>query len=543
MTSVIASASLWETLRDHLDHDGRRAYAGVPADEPELLDAAASRNDEVIVTRDQRLAAFAACGWAMITGRAAVLAVQAGPSFENARTGILETMSLRTPLIVVATANRTDARGRRGFQELDVTRSSPELFVWQYHVSDAAHLEWAVRTAVRVSEGTRSGPVLLSIDPDLHPVPADAGAIPPPRPLSSVHPSDAAIAEVSAVCSAAAHPVIILGAGAKRAGRRDALVNLADALDARVLVTGSGRGAFPESSARFAGLAGLYATDAGREALRRADVILALGTQLEETAREGIPGTATIVQVDIDATILERSVLPVLGVVGDCAETVDALNGVLAPPRARSGLRRAASVARADGASIPTAPLFWTLLSQTVASVDARGLWTICQENGLGDLWGYDADTFVLPEGWGIIGPGEQTAMGFGLGASIGAAAAGARVVAVCGDGALEQNLSWVLTATERNAEIVLFVLRNRRFGWPSLSRPSSDVTTLLPSTRDLVSFAESSGARVWRARSVDELSSALAEATLAQGTRLVEVDVSDLEMIPGVKAVMGPSK
>lgn len=180
-----------------------------------------------------------------------------------------------------------------------------------------------------------------------------------------------------------------------------------------------------------------------------------------------------------------------------------------------------------------TAPVFWGELGDVLA--DAPEGTVLCQENGLADLWGYFADAFIVPDTVRCVVPGEQTAMGFGLSAALGVAVAGRRVVAVCGDGAFEQNLSWIVTAGESHADVLAVVLRNRHLGWPAQSRASDDALTTLRSLRDLVGFATSCGFSARAVGSVGDLRDALGSMARSSGPRLIEVEVQDMSVIPGV--------
>lgn len=529
------STDLWDALAATLVEEEARLFAGVPADNPELIDSAKSIGAPTLVSRDQRLAAYAAVGWGMTAGRAGVLALQAGPGFANAHVGLLEAASLRQPLIVVATSNPADGVGRGGFQEYDVAVRRPELFVWQHVIASGQQLEWAVRSAVATAEGAEPGPVLLAVSGDLRPAVSTSGR--PERWLGShAVPSPEVLRELAQELSSAEQVVIILGGGSKAPGARQVYEALAQSVNARVFVTASGRGAFSEVSPRFGGLAGLYASKEARDLLVAADLVLVVGSALEETARWGwgVERVKPTVRIDRSPTALERGVIHCRPVVGDALLTAKALLGFTTPRAIETGTVTDIRKPRSSAAVGPvTAPDFWTCFRDVLLGESPRSL-VICQENGLADLWGYYLDAFSVPDWAMTLVPGEQTAMGFGLGAALGAEATGSEVVAVAGDGAVEANLSWLLTVSERKANVLLIVLRNRRFGWPALSRGEEEELTALRVERDLVGFARSMGFVAEKVDTMEALASTLRETLGVGGPRLVEVEISGTDAIPG---------
>lgn len=528
--------TVWKVIFDQISEEGPRLICGVPADEPELLDIAASNRAPLITFRDQRLAAYAATGWSRVTDRASILALQAGPGFFAALPGISEASSMRQPLVVLVTANPASSAERGGFQEVDVHGGHRELFTWRYHVSRPELLRWAIRTALGRAEGIHSGPVLLSIDPAMV---WDVAVDDQERSSFTTSPSvpvENSLESAAAILNSAIRPVVIFGGGASRSPDQTLYANFVNLLDAGVLMTASGRGVYSEYNNRFLGLVGLYADANLPERLGDVDVVIIIGSQLEETARTSwpFPTTTRIIQIDHDSRVFDRSSLATHAMVGDASSTLLALCERIHPKAfgndwGSMALERSQSYVDKD----ITALLFWTTLECVLHESKIETVLT--QENGLADLWGYYAPAFRLPAHVRSIVPAEQTSMGFGVGAALGAAVHGNRVIAVCGDGAIEANLSALLTAVEFKLDVLFVVLRNRLLGWPSLSRPSGDSITSLNANRDLVSFAMSMG---FKAGSLSEACLLPIELRSfidgSPGPRLLEISIAGRQVIPG---------
>src|SRR6185312_12142609 len=119
---------------------------------------------------------------------------------------------------------------------------------------------------------------------------AGVGAERGERPLvrSRAVPAADELARAAALLAQARRPVVVLGGGARAAGAQAAAARLADAFP----TTASGRGTFDEAHPLACGNVGLYATPPLDVLLDDADVVLVLGSQLEETMRMRWPRLA-----------------------------------------------------------------------------------------------------------------------------------------------------------------------------------------------------------------------------------------------------------
>ncbi|MCZ0983682.1 thiamine pyrophosphate-dependent enzyme [Streptomyces diastatochromogenes] len=92
-------------------------------------------------------------------------------------------------------------------------------------------------------------------------------------------------------------------------------------------------------------------------------------------------------------------------------------------------------------------------------------------------MWGYHHPVVSVGDRARVITPGEQTMVGFGLPAAVGAALAdrSRRTVLVCGDGAFEMGFAALPTAAELNLGLTVLVLDNRGYGWPRFVRAEEE--------------------------------------------------------------------
>ncbi|WP_055694223.1 thiamine pyrophosphate-binding protein [Streptomyces prasinopilosus] len=474
-----ATGDCWSVVARTLADAGVRMVLGIPSDEPGLLDAAREVPGlDVRVVGDQRIAACAAAGHA-VTGRGpVVLALNSGPSFANSLAGLLEAASLSVPLVVITTRVPVEHIGQGAFQHLEQLRMVESLAGWTHRVETPGQVSWAVRRAVRLA--VDGGPCLTVVEIAEEVATAEAAvpaALPPVRPLRSLPPRDELDAAADAL-RAARRPVVVAGGGTRWAdvGR---LAELAELLACPVFTTAAGRGAVDEDHERAFGLVGLYTTPPAHRLLEEADLLLVLGSRLEETARMGWQSwrTADVVQVDHAVRAFGEGCEVRHALLGDVGLVVDELADRLA---ARGAVRDPAwSAAQAEVAGAQRRHRSARFADSPVRAVlhAAQGVlgtdFNLVQENGLHDIWSYHYPVLSLGRDTSVVCPGEQTMMGFGLGAAAGAALArpDRPTLLLAGDSAFRMSVGALDVLRHHELGVIAVVFDNGGFGWPRRSR------------------------------------------------------------------------
>ncbi|MEU8521235.1 thiamine pyrophosphate-binding protein [Streptomyces sp. NPDC048577] len=554
----------WNVAALTLADAGCDIVVGLPSDEPGLMDAARSVPTlHVLTVRDQRAGACAAIGHAAVSGRPAVLAVTSGPSFANALSGLLEASSLGAPIIVVTTRVPVLGIGRGAFQHTDQAAMARPLTKWNVLVEDPRQLTWALRRAVHLAVNGGPGIVLVEIADEVLRAPAPEHRPAPPVRRLRFAADTREVHRAAGLLAAARHPVVVAGGGCKPADAGPAVRRLVELLGAPVFTTAAGRGVLDEEHPLSCGLVGLYTTPPADRLLASADVVLAIGSRIEETARMGWDTLAetTLVHVDIDPAAFLTALEPEVALLGDAAVVAEQLASVLEarPPAATGhGAARQADVAsvreemrtRHPAPAVPhrsklTVTHALHLLQRAVGR-DA----TLVQENGLHDMWGYHYPVVSVDDGARVITPGEQTMVGFGLPAAVGAALAdrSRRTVLVCGDGAFEMGLAALPTAIEEHLGLTVLVLDNGGYGWPRFVRASeeaSDVLTRFTAPSHTDAAVRALGGRTAHCTTAAELAAALADATRAHAegrVTVLTVPVRDDDVPVGVRRVFAPA-
>lgn len=493
----------WHAVVEGLLGAGFDTVFGLPSDDLGLLRAAEDSALKVVLCRDQRNAVLMAAGHALATGRPGVCVVGKGPALANAVAGLVEAETSRLPVLLLATGTASGALGTGAFQELDQVALVRPVTKLARRVEAAERLPDALEHALGVAAQGRPGPVYLELPDQLAaaPVPAspplESGAVLAQRPV----PDPELLARTAAEVSAARRPLVLAGGGLRHRAAERAAERLAEALGAGLFTTASGRGSVDERHPAFCGLAGLYATGPAEALWRDADLVIALGSRLEETALYGWgdqPGPPRVLQVNLAAEDFQVR-LPGPRLLGDAAaaalalaaapdagrgtepEWIDRVGEVRAELHQLAAGRIAAAeqatgAGTTEGGRVPVVSLLAALAEVTDEDT------VLVQENGLQDMWSYHYPHWVCRSAGANAVPGEQTSLGFAGPAALGIAAALPHqpVVAFMGDGAYQLFRSDLRTGPEHGVPVLNIVLDNGGYGW--LEHQLKDGTAASPS-------------------------------------------------------------
>ncbi|WP_017813490.1 thiamine pyrophosphate-binding protein [Paenibacillus shenyangensis] len=472
---MTASLPAWDIVVRYLESVGVKHLFGLPSDDLKILEPLSKADMEFVICKDQRNAVFMASGYSLATSRLAVCVVGKGPALSNTLTGLLEAQNLSVPLLLLALGTGGDKLGTRSFQEADQMSMVKPLVKWAYRVEHGERLQWALERAAFMAVNGAPGPVYIELPEQL--VDQLSPVQEPFAPLErlSVLPGRDQLEAADILLRNARRPLILTGGGMKN-GDGSRLEQLASRYGAVIFATASGRGTVDEYHPLFGGVAGLYTDVSCRALWEEADLVIALGSRLEETATfewESWLEQKPLIQVNMELNDLAHQYKG-LKLLGDGYAVLDHwLEQPLRPADSdwvqRIADCKAAAVERREAAMIEIAAepgLHVPELLKMINNECGEEL-VLVQENGLQDMWSYFYPYFAFgKQAWSIV-PSDQTSLGFGAAAALGAAVAGQRpVVALVGDGAFNLFRSDLITAAEYRIPALYLVLNNGGYGW-----------------------------------------------------------------------------
>jgi acetolactate synthase-1/2/3 large subunit len=396
------------------------------------------------------------------------MVVSTGPGALLTLASLQESRAASVPVLGISSQVPVAGLGgaQRGYlHELPDQAASFRGVVKSVHlVRAASQIPTTLREAWESAATPPYGPVWMEIPQDVLLSPAGLRSVSSvtARP-ASLPPLPELVAEAARLLDGAANPVILAGGGVNRAGARDELRALAEALRAPVLTTFGGKGAFawdhPLSGQSW--LEDRHST----EFLEAADVLLVLGSGLGElsTNYHTFAPRGRLIQVEADAGKLAAN-HPALGIHADVRLFLRAMSS-LVNPRPADG-RAEAAVAQ--------------LLAAVQERLDGQGLERerrlladvrAALPEGTPSCWDMTILAYWAWSAWNPDGAPMHSAqgaggLGFGLPAALGAAAATrGPVLAVSGDGGAMYGLTELATAVQHRLDVTWLIVDDGGYG------------------------------------------------------------------------------
>jgi len=119
-----------------------------------------------ILVRHEQGATHAAQGFARVTGKTGVCFATSGPGATNLITGIADAQIDSTPIVCITGQVPSHLLGTDAFQETDVMGISMPVTKWNYQVTKAEEIPYAIARAFYIANTGRPGPVLVDITKD-----------------------------------------------------------------------------------------------------------------------------------------------------------------------------------------------------------------------------------------------------------------------------------------------------------------------------------------------------------------------------------------
>ncbi len=489
----------------------RRCYC-VPGESfLELIQAAECHPDmELVSARHESGAAFMAEAEATLTGTPAVVMATRAVGASNAAIGVYTACADRTPMVVLLGQVENASLGREAFQEIDLPAFYGQVTARAETVRSAAQAAEAIARAYAAATGPRPGPAALAF-----PVDVLAGECPQAATVgraAPLRPTPAAASAVDEALRGAEAPVVIAGRGAQR--DHAPLVRLAERYGLGVYTAFRRQDAFPNSHPHYLGHLTLGADPAILEPLRRADLVVAAGTRLDEVTTQSyrLPGPrARVIAVDPGDDVPGADPAIRAGV-PEFVAGVLACTGP-AVPRDLSGahqtylqhstpLEAASSTPGTVHPAQVVAAMRRALAGDAVLVNDAGNFSIFCHR-----YWRFEHPASQLSPASG--------AMGYAVPAAVGAALAAPerRVVALAGDGGFLMTGHELETAARCRLPITVLVFVNRCYGTIAAHQlrrglPTSGVHI---GPVDIAGYARALGAEGLDVREAADLDAALA--------------------------------
>jgi 3D-(3,5/4)-trihydroxycyclohexane-1,2-dione acylhydrolase (decyclizing) len=333
---------------------------------------------------------------------------------------------------------------------------------------------------------------------------------------------------------AARAPLIVAGGGVLYSGASEALANLATSRGVPVAETQAGKGSLLDGHTLNLGAIGVTGTAAANRAAEAADVVLAIGTRLQDFTT----GSRALFRgrlIGLNVQPFDAGKHDALPLVADAREGLAAIGAALGlyhAPRAwtdevaawRDEWQAMAAAATAPGNSAVPSD------AQVIGAVQrasAPGTVVVCAAGGLPG---------ELHKLWRAEGPGTYhleygfSCMGYEIAGGLGVKMAdpSRHVVVMVGDGSYLMMNSELATSVAMGFPITVVLLDNGGFGCINRLQQATGgaaFNNLVPHGVDLCAHAASLGAIAERVRNLTELEDALRRAQTASRSSVIVIN------------------
>jgi thiamine pyrophosphate-dependent acetolactate synthase large subunit-like protein len=450
-----------------------------------LVNYLGNTRPQMLLCLHEEHAVAVAHGYAKVTGSPMAVALHTNVGLMHATMAVFNAFCDRVPMLMLGATGPIDAARRRPWIEWIHTAADQAALIRNYCKWDdqPGSVQAAVESLIRADALTRSypsAPTYISLDAEIQEARLAGPVELPPldryRPPEPPAPSRELTGRVLDLLRTAQRPLVLAGRCGRDLAGWEARVRLAEQLGACVLADLKTAAVFPPRHRLHPAAPGTQLTQAGRELLRSADVVLSLdwidlaGTLQAAFASEATP---TVISCSGDSALhngwsKDHFALPVTDIalsahpdalVTALLAELDALPAPQRPGWPAAIAAPGPAGASRDGGELAV-PELATALVQAAASLPA--CWITVPH-------GWPGDAIEIAGPLDYLGKQGGAGVGAGPGVAVGAALAlqgtGRLPVAVVGDGDYLMGGSALWTATHHRLPLLVVVANNRSYG------------------------------------------------------------------------------
>lgn len=424
---------------------------------------------EHIPLRHEQACVHAADAVSRSSEKIGVAILNAGPGATNALTGIATAYTDSIPLILISVQVSSDLIGNDAFQEVDTIGITRPCTKHNYLVTKVEDLALTIKKAFYLAQTGRPGPVLIDIANDVL-----SEKAPFDYPLSveirSYHPPKKAfpkqIQKALSLIKSAKRPLILIGGGVVLSKAQAQAKNLIEQLGIPVVTSLQGINGI--DSGLNLGFAGHDGSFLANEALRRSDVVLAIGTRLNERlftpeAKETKRGDLKLIHLDIDPSSISKQLYADVPIVGDAKLAIEQFLALLEDveiPTYHSWILELETLSKNHQSLRDDKGLsVCSVIEHILKAIDKEAL--VVTDVGAHQL--QVAHKIIEYPKLQLISSAGFGTKGFGLPAAIGAQVANPdrQVVCFTGDGSIQMLLAELVLFKQKRLPIDIFILNN----------------------------------------------------------------------------------
>jgi pyruvate dehydrogenase (quinone) len=502
-----------------------------------------------VQVRHEEAAAFAACGYAKYAGGLGVCMATSGPGGIHLLNGLYDAKFDGQPVLAITGHTFHDLIGTHFQQDVDLDKLFMDVAAYNERIMGPAHVNSVVDQAVKTALSQRTvAHVTIPKDiqewegsdgqPSEMDIRGHCGDIYAP---SFPSPSREELQQAADLINRGSKLAILVGRGCL--GAADQVHRLADLVGGTITTALLRKAVIPDNSPFATGCIGLLGTGPSSDAMRACDTLVIVGSSFPYHQFLPKPGQAKCVQVDIDSARIGLRYPADVGLVGDCAQVLDALLPLVRRKSDRSFLQKIQKKVKdwneviASQANRMDRPIKPQLVAERLNKYLADDA-IICCDTGTVTTWA--ARYFRIRGRMQFSASGLLATMGNGLPYAVGAATAfpGRQVLAFCSDGGFTMMMGEMATLVKYKLPIKVIIIKNNVLGqikWEQIVMEGNPQYGVELQPIDFAAYARACGAAGFTLEDPHQTDEVLGRAFAHDGPALVEVVVDANELpIPG---------
>ena len=469
-----------------------------------------------------------------------------------------------SPIVAITGQVPTHLIGNDAFQEADIIGITMPIVKHSFQPKNPDLLPSIVKSSFEIAATGRPGPVLIDVPKEVQEgelTAFDDTIIDTPGYNPTIKGNLRQVKKACNLIREAKKPLILAGAGVIISNACCELKEFAETINAPVMTSLLGKGAFDETSDLALGMLGMHGRKVSNDTVNESDLLIAVGIRFSDrtTGRldSFVPDTK-VIHIDIDPAEIGKNVEVDLPIVGDAKNILSSLNKSLKGYSTSDDVnkwtdmikqRKTDLLPRVTYDDVPLKPQ--TVIKEISEVLTADSILTT--DVGQNQMWA--AHFYDTQKPRKFLSSGGLGTMGFGFPSAIGAKVACPEdpVVSLSGDGGFLMVCQELATVYDYDLPVIAIVLENRTLGmvyqWQSLLYNNRHSQTVFKDSPDFVKLAESFNINAERITKPGETKEALSKAIKDNEAILLDIVIDSEETLPmlppgaGINEMIGEYK
>jgi thiamine pyrophosphate-dependent acetolactate synthase large subunit-like protein/rubredoxin len=526
-----------DVLVEQIAEWGVQYVFGVPGTSTLGVVDAIRKNNKVqyIQVRHEQVAAFMASAYGKLTGNVAACLTVSGPGATNLATGLYDASLDHSPVLVLSGMVARQYIGPGSLQEIDQHSFFEPICVFNKTLMIPEQTTMLATLAVKHALLDR-GVSNIGIPNDVQKLPYETQILPfeGRMPNMTFGQEGSLVEKAAKIIDQAERPAIIVGFGAMGQGTK--LLKLATKISAPIVTTFRAKGIIDEDNALYAGSHGGIGSTAAATLVRKADLLIVVGSSFSEFTQ--IPEKKTV-QIDINMKMIAKKYPVEVGLLGNSAVLIPKLTEKVKEKQNTGYLNEITQLKQewlkqlqreADGSLKPIRPPYiMKVLNEKIADNAVISL-------DVGENCWWFGRNFQMKRTQKMVMSGYLATMGFGLPGAMAAAVAypNRQIMCIAGDGGFTMVMADFMTALKYQMPVKVFVLNNQSLGMIKQEQKVEGYhiwqTELY--NPNFADYAEHSGGIGIKVTEPSELEAAVDKALSAKKPVIVDIDTDPRRFI-----------